>query len=148
MGMTAESAADARRLRGRERRASPPCRSARCVRLVRGDGGWVVFCSSSALAAPPRDWPHYVRAKAALEGLAGWVAETSPRLRTVILRPPAMRTEMTNTPSGRIAPVATETIAAWVADRLGRRRAPGRPEHARARCRGAAVTDARSPGTA
>ncbi len=85
---------------------------------VRRDGGWVMFSSSSALAAPPRDWPHYVSAKAALEGLARWVAETSPSLRTVILRPPAMRTEMTNTPSGRIAPVATETIAGWVADRL------------------------------
>jgi NAD(P)-dependent dehydrogenase (short-subunit alcohol dehydrogenase family) len=79
---------------------------------------FVVVCSSSALSAPPRDWPHYVAAKAALEGLASWVAETYPELRTVILRPPAMRTEMTNTPTGRIAPVATETIATWVADRL------------------------------
>ncbi len=86
--------------------------------LVRSDGGWVMFSSSSALSAPPPDLPQYLTAKAALEGLARWVAETSPGLRTVILRPPAMRTEMTNTPSGRIAPVATETIATWIADRI------------------------------
>jgi NAD(P)-dependent dehydrogenase (short-subunit alcohol dehydrogenase family) len=86
--------------------------------LLSGDRGWVMLTSSSALSAPPRDWPHYVTAKAALEGLASWVAATSPGLRTVVVRPPAMRTEMTNTPSGRIAPVATETIASWVADRL------------------------------
>ncbi len=82
------------------------------------ENGWVLFCSSSALAAPPRDWPHYVSAKAALEGLAGWVAARAPRARTVVLRPPAMRTDMTNTPSGRLAAVDPEPVAAWIADRL------------------------------
>jgi hypothetical protein len=36
----------------------------------------------------------------------------------VVLRPPAMRTEMTNTPTGQMAAVAVEPIAAWLADRL------------------------------
>lgn len=80
--------------------------------------GWVLFCSTSALAAPPRDWPHYVSAKAALEGLAGWVAARTPRARTVVLRPPAMRTDMTNTPSGRLAAVDPGSVAAWIADML------------------------------
>lgn len=80
--------------------------------------GWVLFCSSSALASPPRDWPHYISAKAALEGLAAWVAARAPRARTVVLRPPAMRTDMTNTPSGRLAVVDPEPVAAWIADRL------------------------------
>ena len=81
-------------------------------------GGWTAFCSSSAVTAPPRDWPHYVTAKAALEGLASWVAATQPALGTVVLRPPAMRTALGNTPTGRVAAVAPETIAIRVADRL------------------------------
>jgi NAD(P)-dependent dehydrogenase (short-subunit alcohol dehydrogenase family) len=117
MGISAESARDlADYVAASVLLASAPLGA--LLSRVRRDGGWVMFTSSSALAAPPRDWPHYVTAKAALEGLARWVAETSPSLRTVILRPPAMRTEMTNTPSGRIAPVPTETIASWMADRL------------------------------
>jgi NAD(P)-dependent dehydrogenase (short-subunit alcohol dehydrogenase family) len=80
--------------------------------------GWVVLCSSAALAAPPRDWPHYVAAKAALEGLAGWVAATMPGLRVLVIRPAAMRTALANTPSGRLAAMAPETVAGHVADRL------------------------------
>lgn len=82
------------------------------------EDGWILFSSSSALASPPRDWPHYVTAKAALEGLASWVSASFPSLRTVVVRPPAMRTEMTNTPRGRLAAAPTETIASWVAERL------------------------------
>jgi NAD(P)-dependent dehydrogenase (short-subunit alcohol dehydrogenase family)/acyl dehydratase len=81
-------------------------------------GGWVLFCSSSALQSPPRDWPHYVSAKAALEGLARWVSVSAPRARTVVLRPPAMRTDMTNTPSGRMAAISPEPVASWIVDRL------------------------------
>jgi NAD(P)-dependent dehydrogenase (short-subunit alcohol dehydrogenase family) len=80
--------------------------------------GWVVFCSSAALAAPPRDWPHYVTAKAALEGLAAWVAAAAPGLRVLVIRPPGMRTGLGNTPSGRLAALAPELVAARVADLL------------------------------
>jgi NAD(P)-dependent dehydrogenase (short-subunit alcohol dehydrogenase family)/acyl dehydratase len=80
--------------------------------------GWVMFCSSSALAAPPRDWPHYVSAKAAAEGLAGWVAATHPSLRTVVVRPPKMRTAMTGTPSGRIGSSSADAVALWTAEQL------------------------------
>jgi NAD(P)-dependent dehydrogenase (short-subunit alcohol dehydrogenase family)/acyl dehydratase len=122
MGLTAESAADlAAYVAASVELAAVPLGA--ILPLLRSDG-WVVFCSSSALSTPPRDWPHYVAAKAALEGLASWVAQTSPRLRTVILRPPAMRTEMTNTPTGAIAAVPAETIAIWVADRIAEGRLP------------------------
>ncbi len=80
--------------------------------------GWVLFVSSAALLAPPRDWPHYVAAKGALEGLAAWSARDANRLRAVVLRPPAMRTELTNTPSGRIAAVSVEEVAMWTTARL------------------------------
>jgi NAD(P)-dependent dehydrogenase (short-subunit alcohol dehydrogenase family)/acyl dehydratase len=79
---------------------------------------WVVFCSSSALTAPPRDWPHYVAAKGAIEALAGWLASTRPSLRVVVVRPPKMRTAMTGTPSGQIGAVSPDAIASWTAERL------------------------------
>ncbi|HEV7162120.1 MAG TPA: SDR family NAD(P)-dependent oxidoreductase [Solirubrobacteraceae bacterium] len=80
--------------------------------------GWVLFCSSSAVTVPPRDWPHYVAAKGAVEGLAQWVATTRPRLRTVILRPPKMLTAMTGTPSGRIGAASADAVALWTAEKL------------------------------
>jgi NAD(P)-dependent dehydrogenase (short-subunit alcohol dehydrogenase family) len=80
--------------------------------------GWVLFSSSAAIAAPPRDWPHYVTAKTAIEGLASWVAATKPGLRTVIVRPPKMQTAMTSTPSGRVGAASADAIAFWTAERL------------------------------
>ena len=85
---------------------------------IDGGSGWVLFCSSAAVTAPPRDWPHYVAAKGALEALAGWVAATKPELRTVIVRPPKMQTAMTGTPSGRIGAASADAVALWTAERL------------------------------
>jgi NAD(P)-dependent dehydrogenase (short-subunit alcohol dehydrogenase family)/acyl dehydratase len=86
--------------------------------LVDADAGWVLFCSSPAVMAPPRDWPHYAAAKGALEGLARWLAATAPKMRTVVVRPPKMRTDLTNTPSGRIAAAPTEAVATWIVKRI------------------------------
>jgi NAD(P)-dependent dehydrogenase (short-subunit alcohol dehydrogenase family)/acyl dehydratase len=116
MGLTAESGSElADYVADSVRLAAVPL-GAMLAQL--GEGSWVVFSSSAALSAPPRDWPHYVSAKAALEGLARWLAAAAPATATVVLRPPAMRTEMTNTPTGQMAAVAVEPIAAWLADRL------------------------------
>ncbi len=82
------------------------------------ESGWVAICSSSALAAPPREWPHYVAAKGALEGLAAWVGAAHPRLRTVVVRPPRMLTAMTSTPSGRIDAADSDEVALWTVQRL------------------------------
>lgn len=80
--------------------------------------GWVLFCSSAAIAAPPRDWPHYVSAKAAVEGLASWVAATRPRLRVAVARLPKMSTDMTSTPSGQVAATSADAMALWTAEQL------------------------------
>jgi len=95
------------------------------LELIDPDRGWVLFCSSAALSAPPRDWPHYVAAKAAIEGLAAWVARTAPTLRSVVLRAPKMLTAMTATPSGRIGAVRADDVAIWTAGRLADGLAPG-----------------------
>jgi len=94
--------------------------------LVDADAGWVVFTSSPAFATPPRDWPQYAAAKGAIEGLAHWLATTSPRLRTVLLRPPKMATDFTNTPSGRLGAAPADEIARWtVAQLAGGELGPG-----------------------
>jgi NAD(P)-dependent dehydrogenase (short-subunit alcohol dehydrogenase family) len=80
------------------------------------DRGWVVFCSSSAMSAPPRDWPHYIAAKGALEGLATWLAAAAPGVASVVVRPPKLLTEMTNTPAGRIGAAPVEPFAGRLAD--------------------------------
>jgi NAD(P)-dependent dehydrogenase (short-subunit alcohol dehydrogenase family)/acyl dehydratase len=79
--------------------------------LLPADQGWIVFCSSPALTAPPRDWPHYVAAKGALEGLAHWCAATRPDLRTVVLRPPKLLTDLGNSPAGKIGAIPAEQVA-------------------------------------
>jgi NAD(P)-dependent dehydrogenase (short-subunit alcohol dehydrogenase family)/acyl dehydratase len=122
MGVTADSGAELADYVARSLRLSAVPLGAMLPLL--GPGSWVVCSSSSALAAPPRDWPHYVSAKGALEGLAAWLAAAAPEIATVILRPPAMRTEMTNTPTGRIAAARVETIAARLADQLARGELP------------------------
>ena len=84
------------------------------------EGGWVLFCSSAAVTAPPRDWPHYVAAKGALEALAEWLAASQPTMRSVVLRAPKLLTDLTNTPSGRIGAVAPSELASWVASLLAK----------------------------
>jgi NAD(P)-dependent dehydrogenase (short-subunit alcohol dehydrogenase family)/acyl dehydratase len=76
--------------------------------------GWLIVMSSSALDDPPEAWPHYVTAKAALEGLAAYCARHT-RARVLIIRAPKMWTDSTNTPLGRIGAVAKEQVAAAIA---------------------------------
>jgi NAD(P)-dependent dehydrogenase (short-subunit alcohol dehydrogenase family)/acyl dehydratase len=75
--------------------------------------GWLVVMSSSALDDPPSTWPHYVVAKAALEGLAAYCARHT-RARVLIVRAPKMWTDTTNTPLGRIGAVPKERVAAAI----------------------------------
>ena len=82
------------------------------------DESWVVFCSSAALSSPPREWPHYVAAKGAIEGLGAWLAAAAPGVASVVVRPPKLQTELTNTPAGRIGAVPVEPVARWLAERV------------------------------
>jgi NAD(P)-dependent dehydrogenase (short-subunit alcohol dehydrogenase family)/acyl dehydratase len=79
---------------------------------------FVVFCSSAALAAPPRDWPHYAAAKGGIEGLARWTAAAEPALRCVVARLPKMLTDMTNSPGARLDALAPDGVAGRLVDRL------------------------------
>lgn len=78
-------------------------------------GGWVLFCSS---AAPDRELPQLAAAKAALEGVAGWLAATAPSLRVAVARLPKLRTDRANTPAARATALAPEAVAADLLERL------------------------------
>jgi NAD(P)-dependent dehydrogenase (short-subunit alcohol dehydrogenase family) len=82
------------------------------------EDGFILFCSSAALDAPPREWPHYVAAKGAIEGLAAWASDARPMARVVVARLPKMLTGMTNSPGMRIGAVAPDVIAERLVDRL------------------------------
>ena len=102
MGLTAESAsALADYVAASVRLAAVPLGA--LLHLLEADG-FVLFCSSSAVTAPPHEWPHYVAAKGALEGLAGWTAVAAPGVRTVVARLPKLLTGMTNSPGMRSGP--------------------------------------------
>jgi len=76
--------------------------------------GWVVAISSSAVENTPRNWPHYVAAKYAVEGLVTYYARHTG-LRTLIARAPKMWTEMSNSPTARLETVPAEQVASAIA---------------------------------
>ncbi|HEY3748171.1 MAG TPA: SDR family NAD(P)-dependent oxidoreductase [Pseudonocardiaceae bacterium] len=91
--------------------------------------GRCMAISSSALTDPPLDWPHYVTAKAAVEGLVDWAAAHHADVDFFLARPGMMLTDQTNTPAmrdiaGRVEPTAAALVRRLV-DPTGPR---GRPE--------------------
>jgi NAD(P)-dependent dehydrogenase (short-subunit alcohol dehydrogenase family) len=80
--------------------------------LLNESKGCSVIVSSVAVEKPVRDWPHYVAAKNAVEGL-GLVAPLQyPDTGCLIIRPDKLLTDMTNTPMGRqnaMSPLAFAT---------------------------------------
>jgi len=80
--------------------------------LLSASAGWNVLISSVAVKKPVAEWPHYVAAKAALEGLMATVAIEYPELKCVIVRPSRLITDLTNTPLGRKGAIAPAAVAA------------------------------------
>jgi NAD(P)-dependent dehydrogenase (short-subunit alcohol dehydrogenase family) len=78
--------------------------------------------SSSAIRSLPADWPHYVAAKAAAEGLVAWAAATHPHIRFIIVRPPRLQTDQMNTPAGRKGALRAEDAAASIVQHICRPR--------------------------
>ncbi len=80
--------------------------------------GSAVLISSSFVATLPGPWPQYVTAKSAVEGLFSWAAARSPATHFVVVRPPKLLTDQTNTPTGRADAQPVEPIAAAIVKRL------------------------------
>ncbi len=69
--------------------------------ILQQSDGCAVVISSIAVEKPVRDWPHYVAAKQAIEGLCKVAPLQYPHVSSIIVRPERLLTEMTNTPMGR-----------------------------------------------
>ena len=80
--------------------------------------GWNVLVSSAFVIDRPAEWPHYVTAKCAIEGLAQWAAVHSPKVHTLIVRPPKLLTDQTNTTVGRQGAMEIERAAAAIVTRI------------------------------
>jgi NAD(P)-dependent dehydrogenase (short-subunit alcohol dehydrogenase family) len=91
-------------------------------------GGQVALVSSIWAESAPADFPHYVAAKLAVEGLVRVAAREYPAVGFLITRPPRLRTDMTNTPLGRQRTLPPEAAAAVIVERLGGAVAPGAVE--------------------
>jgi NAD(P)-dependent dehydrogenase (short-subunit alcohol dehydrogenase family)/acyl dehydratase len=82
-------------------------------------GGWCVVISSViAHRQPPAEWPHYVSAKYAVEGLVRVAAVEYPSVSFLLVRPPGLLTDLTSTPLSRQEAMAPESVAAKVVRRL------------------------------
>jgi len=85
-------------------------------------GGWAVVISSAYVETLPAEWPHYVSAKYATEGLVHWAAARFPGAAFLLARPPKLETDQTNTPAARVGAAAVEDVAAKIVRRLCRPR--------------------------
>jgi NAD(P)-dependent dehydrogenase (short-subunit alcohol dehydrogenase family) len=80
--------------------------------------GWCVVVSSIAVTDPPADWPHYVGAKAAIEGFIQVAAHQHRDVRFLVVRPPRLATDLTNTPLGHVGALRPEDVVSAVVQRL------------------------------
>lgn len=85
--------------------------------LIARNGRPVVISSIYAKSAPA-DFPHYVAAKCAIEGLVRSMISQTATSRSMLVRPPKLLTDQTNTPLGKQGAVIPEQIAAKVVSLL------------------------------
>ncbi len=95
------------------------------LELCAARAGRCVVVSSSAMRAPLPEWPHYLAAKGALEALAAVAALEFPAVAFLVLRPPRLLTDLTNTPLGRQAAIPPARVAAATVRALLAPAAPG-----------------------
>ena len=96
--------------------------------LLDKEGGWHVAISSSAVETLPEEWPHYISAKMAVEGLVKTLAKGSKKMSSLIVRPPKLMTDLVNTPLGRRGALSPDIVAEAIVDRLKNDLVPGSVE--------------------
>ncbi|HEX6101214.1 MAG TPA: SDR family NAD(P)-dependent oxidoreductase [Thermoanaerobaculia bacterium] len=88
------------------------------VPLLEESGGHCVAISSAMVETRPRNYGHYVHLKNETERLARRYFDGSQKISLLIVRPPALLTEMANTPANITHAVATAPVAARVLQEL------------------------------
>lgn len=85
--------------------------------LERSEGRCLAV-SSAALDNLPPEWPHYVAAKSAVEGLLRWTAAMRPGVGWFAVRPGMVLTDQVNTPAGREEASPVEEVAGRICSRF------------------------------
>ncbi len=86
--------------------------------MVSQASGAVLLISSVAVQEPVPNWPHYVAMKAAVEGLVRSAALEYPTISFWIARPNKVRTDLTDTPLGRLNAEDPSEVAARLINRV------------------------------
>jgi NAD(P)-dependent dehydrogenase (short-subunit alcohol dehydrogenase family) len=86
--------------------------------------GRVVIVSSIYARTAPKEWPHYVAAKCAIEGYARSAAADYPKVSFSIVRPPRLLTDFSDGPQ-RADAVAPELVAVDIVKHLLEPARPG-----------------------
>ncbi len=94
------------------------------LRQVADAGGCCAVMSAPCAVEAAQEYPHYTAAKAAIEGLARSAAKQC-RSRLLIVRPPRMRTELSNLPLARHQSLLPERMAAALIKRMADTAIPG-----------------------
>jgi NAD(P)-dependent dehydrogenase (short-subunit alcohol dehydrogenase family)/acyl dehydratase len=88
------------------------------LKSIEERSGWSVVISSVAVDTAPKEWPHYVAVKSAIEGLVRVAARQYAEANFLLVRPPRLKTDLTNTPFGRGASMPPELAATKIVQRL------------------------------
>jgi len=86
--------------------------------LANCSGSAIIISSTVATQSSPTNWPHYTSAKYAIEGLTKVAAAEYEDVKFVIVRPPKLLTDQTNTPLGRQGAVSVEKVASSIVQHL------------------------------
>jgi NAD(P)-dependent dehydrogenase (short-subunit alcohol dehydrogenase family) len=90
--------------------------------------GWAVLISSVYIEESPKEMPHYVAVKSALEGVARIAAKQYRQASFLVVRPPRMLTDMTKMPFGNENALHPHVVAARIAARVQGARVSDAPE--------------------
>ncbi|MDI1433386.1 SDR family NAD(P)-dependent oxidoreductase [Polyangium sorediatum] len=95
------------------------CPMAALLPMLQQAKGWLTLVSSQYVEALPADFPHYNAAKAAAEALVRTAVGEYRMVSGLVVRPPKLLTDQTNTPLGKRGALAVERVAASTVARLG-----------------------------
>jgi len=84
------------------------------LNVLQDTGGRAVIISSIFVKEPQADMPQYVSTKFAIEGLVKVAALEYERVGFLVVRPPRLSTDLTNTLLGRQGTLGTEHVAAGI----------------------------------